>query len=121
MAFPVSEDKIAAAEAALGRSLPTVLRERLLADNGGEAEDHNGDGWFLHPVRDDSDRKRLSRTANDIVRETEAAREWDEFPADAVAIAGDGRGDALVLLPGSDEIYIWSHEGEPLEPTTLIL
>ncbi len=73
-------------------------------------------------MRDDSDRKRLSRTANDIVRETEAAREWDEFPADVVAIAGDGSGDALVLLPGSDEIYIWSHEGEPPpEPTTLIL
>lgn len=34
---------------------------------------------------------------------------------------GDGSGDGLVLLPGDDEIYIWSHEGELLEPTTLIL
>ena len=61
----------------LGRTLPATLRERLLADNGGEAEDEDDNG--------------------------------------------DGSGDALVLLPGDDEIYIWSHEGELLEPTTLIV
>ncbi|MBM7366364.1 SMI1/KNR4 family protein [Gordonia hydrophobica] len=121
MAFPVSEDRIRIAEEKLGRQLPSVLRERLMADNGGEVEDDRRDGWILHPVRDDTDRKRLTRTANDIVRETESAREQADFPSGAVAIAEDGTGDALILLPGSDEIYIWSHEGEPLVQTVLTM
>ncbi|MDO5374167.1 MAG: SMI1/KNR4 family protein [Corynebacterium glutamicum] len=59
MAFPVTEDKIQAAEETLGRRLPDSLRERLLQNNGGEVIDDEGNDWILHPVRDDSDRKGL--------------------------------------------------------------
>lgn len=119
MAFPVTEDKIQAAEETLGRRLPDSLRERLLQNNGGEVIDDEGNDWILHPVRDDSDRKRLARTANDIIRETESAREWEDFPENAIAIANDGTGDLIVLLPDYDAFYIWSHEDEPLIETTL--
>jgi hypothetical protein len=37
---------------------------RLLRDNGGDLK-IAGDWWILHPVRDDTDRKRLKRTAAD--------------------------------------------------------
>ena len=74
----------------------------------------DGDEWVLHPVRDDSDRKKLSRTCNDIVRETTAAREWKDFPPSAVAIGANGLGD-LMLMAENDEqfgetIYAWQHE-----------
>lgn len=119
MAFPVTEDKILAAEEILGRRLPETLRERLLQNNGGEVIDNENNDWILHPVRDDSDRKRLVRTANDIIRETESAREWDNFPENAIAIANDGTGDLIILLPDDDAFYIWSHEDEPLIKTEL--
>ncbi|GFK18439.1 SMI1/KNR4 family protein [Corynebacterium glutamicum] len=119
MAFPVTEDKILAAEETLGRRLPETLRERLLQNNGGEVIDNENNDWILHPVRDDSDRKRLVRTANDIIRETESAREWDNFPENAIAIANDGTGDLIILLPDDDAFYIWSHEDEPLIKTEL--
>ncbi|MGP6173628.1 SMI1/KNR4 family protein [Corynebacterium sp. A21] len=112
MSFPVTEARIRAAEKELGRQLPTVWLERFKVNNGGEVEDHLGDGWELHPIRDDSDRKRLSRTACDIVRETASARKWPDFLHEGVAIASDGTGDAFGFLPGSDEIYIWSHRAD---------
>jgi cell wall assembly regulator SMI1 len=38
VAFPVDEERIAEAEAQLGRRLPPELRARLLRDNGAEIE-----------------------------------------------------------------------------------
>lgn len=113
MAFPVSEDKIVDAETVLGRRLPELLRSRLLRNNGGDlvADD---DDWILHPVRDHSDRKRLSRTANDIVTETKAALGWSGFPSNGIAIASNGSGDLLVLMPGSDDVFFWDHEASTL-------
>ncbi|WEX89823.1 SMI1/KNR4 family protein [Sinorhizobium garamanticum] len=109
MTFPVSEDKIIAAETALGRRLPRELRTRLQNLNGG-ALVAAGDDWILHPVRDNSDQKRISRTANDVILETKAAREWRGFPADGIAIASNGTGDRLVLVPESDNVFLWNHE-----------
>ena len=76
MAFPVSEDKIIAAETSIGWPLPKPLRTRLLADNGGSvhAKGDPDDIWWLHPVWDNTDRKRMGRTANHILRQTGAAR-----------------------------------------------
>jgi SMI1 / KNR4 family (SUKH-1) len=121
MPFPVDEERVAAAEDALGRRLPDALRQRLMRDNGGDAEAaaaHPRPGaqrdidphWQLHPVWDDSDRKRAARSANHIVRETAEARAWDGFPADAIAIASNGTGDRLILQPGKDELALWDHE-----------
>lgn len=109
MAFPASEDMIAATEVVLGRRLPVNLREHLSQSNGGKVAVLD-DYWQIHPVRDESDRKRLSRTANDIVYETRVARSWQGFPQDAIAIAANDYGDRLVLLPDSDDIFLWDHE-----------
>ena len=120
MPFPVDEREIEAAEQALRRRFPAAMRNRLSLSNGGEIEVAGDDcGWFLYPVRDATTRKRLSRTCNDIVRETRLAREWARFPNGAVAIADNGCGDHLVLLPGSDDIHFWDHESGELSAETI--
>ena len=98
MAFPTSEECISKTEARLGVRLPESLRAHLLAENGGEVEVDN-DSWSLFPVADSSDRKRLARSANHIVAEGANARMWSGFPQAAVAIAENGAGDFLILLP----------------------
>lgn len=116
MGFPVDESAIIRAEAALGRRLPDTLRARLMRDNGGEIDADN-DVWALIPVFDDSDRRRLTRTANHIVRETDSARRgWRGFPEGAVVVADDGSGDLVVLLPGSDDFHLWRHEDATVGP-----
>lgn len=113
MAFPVAESLIDRAEAELGRVLPPAYRERLLRDNGGDitaSSELGEDEWQLHPVWDDSDRKRAGRTASHIVRETNAARAWDVFPDGAIAIADNGTGDRLIVLAGLDEVRWLDHE-----------
>jgi hypothetical protein len=117
MPFPVDDSRIAAAEEALGRRLPDGLRERPWQENGGEIE-AAGIVWYLHPVRDDTDRRRLRRTAtSNIVHETEEAREAfkELFPDGAVVVANDGGGDYLVLLPGEDEPRWWEPRTGNLE------
>ncbi len=90
-------------------SQPAALDEsefgRLLAG----AEDH---------FRTDTDVE-AALARDDIVRQTQLARSWPQFPADAVVIGHDGCGDRLVLLPsGSEEmdIAVWDHETGQLEP-----
>ena len=48
MAFPVEESRIRAAEEALGRTFPDVLRQRLMLENGGEIDD--ADEGLLVPL-----------------------------------------------------------------------
>src|SRR5437764_470750 len=100
MAFSTSEDMIAAAEEALQRRFPPALRSRFARANGGEIGAIDED-WTLNPVRDASDRKRLARTTSDVVHETAAARTWQRFPPDGIAVASNGGGDLLVLLPAN--------------------
>lgn len=103
-------------ELELGVRLPPDYVARLQRDNGGEVL-IDGEPWWLFPVRDDTDRTRIARTANHIVLETRSLRSSSGFPAAAVAIAGDGGGNALVLMPGkadppslADDVYRWDHE-----------
>jgi hypothetical protein len=79
MAFDVSEDCVAKAEAALGARLPDAYRRHMMRCNGGELA-VGDDDWQLHPVFDDTDRRRAARTCNDIVRETAACAGWSRFP-----------------------------------------
>ena len=109
MGFPVDEPYIVAAEQALGRDLPPALTSRLRRNNGGEIRTEDMD-WTLYPVYDSTDRTRISRTANHIVRESARWLAWHGFPEGAVAIAEDGCGNALIVLAGSDEIRVWNHE-----------
>jgi hypothetical protein len=121
MPFATTDEHIRKAEEALGVQLPAVLRERLLRDNGGEIEAAD-DIWQLFPVQDTTDRKRLSRTASHIVRETAEARKWDGFPSRAIAIASNGSGDYLILqdMAGNgnfaDTVLLWSHDDASVTP-----
>jgi hypothetical protein len=116
MGFPTTEEFLRNAEQALGVPLPPALRDRLLRDNGGEVEAAD-DVWQLFPVQDTTDRKRLSRTANHIVRETAEARKWRGFPAAAIAIASNGSGDHLIVDPArGPTVLLWDHETGAAEP-----
>lgn len=99
--------------------MPEGLRRRLSRNNGGEpvVDGSPDDGiCWLHPVRDSSDRKRIARTASDIVSETAAARSWPDFPMGPVVIAHNGTGDLILMLPQRPEPMWWDHETGELVP-----
>ena len=116
MAFPATEEVIAAEETRLATRFPAAFRAYLKAINGGEIEIAD-DVWQVHSALDTTDRKRAARSASHIARETAAARQWSGFPPAAVAIADNGSGDRLVLVPDDRDptvlasaVYLWSHE-----------
>jgi SMI1 / KNR4 family (SUKH-1) len=116
MPFPVDPKFIDQAEAKLGVKFPDAYRAGMTKLNGGEISTQE-ELWQLHPFFDTSDKKRLKRTANDIVRETVAAKNWTGFPEGAVVIASSQGGDLAVLFPGEcdrkalkDVVYCWNHE-----------
>ena len=115
MAFPLEIQFVKRAEDRLGRKLPSSYVAKMCRDNGGEVG-AGIDSWWLHPILDDTDKKRLKRTCNDIVRETALSKEWTRFPREAVAIGDNGGGDKLILLPEpesdrfGDSIFWWDHE-----------
>jgi hypothetical protein len=119
MAFPISEEQIAKTEAELGRRLPPVYRATIMKINGGMAFTDE-DEWQIHPLKDTSDRRRISRTCNHVISETLSAREWRGFPPEALAIAGNGSGDTMILLPSGPDlfdetIYAFRHETGEVE------
>ena len=91
MPFPITVAEIAKTEAKTGFTFPLGLKTRFSKNNGGEVE-VGGDCWQLIPFIDVSDRKRLARTCNDIVRETTRMRDWRGFPPDAFVVAQNGGG-----------------------------
>jgi hypothetical protein len=101
MPFPVDIKYITETERKLGVKFPPSYVTRMVTSNGGEVQTPP-DAWILYPIFDTSDKKRLKRTCNDVVRETQAASNWPEFPPDAVAIGANGSGDQLVLIPQSE-------------------
>lgn len=116
MPFPVEERFIVATEQKLGVKLPPDYVQKMRQANGG-AVNTSSDAWLLYPILDTSDKKRLKRTCNDVVKETQNAREWPDFPEDAVAIGSNGGGDQLVLLRDKNspsnlgnEVFWWDHE-----------
>lgn len=120
MPWPVSADAIRSAETILGVRFPTDFVAGMRAMNGGELRALD-DVWVLCPFRDTSDRKRISRTSNDIVRETSSFRELEWFPVGAVVIAVLNQ-DCLVLLPADDdpsqlrdEVFVWRLDAEGVE------
>ncbi len=115
MPFPVEVSLIQEAERQLGRKLPMDLRVRLQRANGGKIR-AAGDVWRLFPVFDTSDRGRITRTANHVVRETQAALGWAWFPDDAIAIAEKGGGDLLIIRAGSDQVEFWDQKTGQTKP-----
>ena len=124
MAFPTTEAQVEAAERELGMKLPREYRERLMARNGGELSTA-GDDWRVFPIFDPTDRKTARRSTNHIVLETRNARALEGFPQGAVAIASNGAGDFLVLMPkGSSgrldpQVQVWNHETRKCKPAAL--
>ena len=115
MPFPVDSVFIDRAVEKLGIRLPLSYIACMQRSNGGEVEAAD-DVWQLYPIFDDSDKTRIRRTCNDIVRETKLAREWPDFPPNGVAIADNGSGDKLVFVPNdfadrlAEVVYWWDHE-----------
>ena len=121
MPLPVDIKFVTDTERKLGVKFPLSFVVRMVKSNGGEISTPP-DTWQLYPILDSSDRKRLARTCNDIVRETAQAKEWPHFPSHAVAIGGNGCGDQLVLLSQPDdptqlghEVFWWDHETGKLD------
>jgi len=122
MPFPVDIKYIIETEKELGVEFPEEFKKKMTVENGGEIQTEE-DEWQLFPFFDKSDSKRISRTCNHIIAETKEAKEWDTFPENAIAIAKNGLGDNLILLPSEinptilkEEIYLWLHEtGEIME------
>ena len=122
MPFPITVAQIAKTEAKTGFTFPRGMKSRFTRDNGGEVE-AGGDCWQLIPFLDNTDRKRLARSCNDIVRETARMREWRGFPADAFVVAQNGGGDYLIIRPDADGskqlgemVYFRDHETGEHEP-----
>ncbi|MGI3062584.1 SMI1/KNR4 family protein [Vibrio alginolyticus] len=113
MAFNLTEEQLVNTEVELGARLPHDYRESMKANNGGEATTEEDD-WELYPIKDNSDRKRLARTCNNIIAETKACFGLGNFPHHALAIASNGLGDQMVFLKESEqfmpEVYVWLHE-----------
>ena len=113
MPFDVAERHVQAAEEALGVGFPTSYRLAMMKSNGGAVATESDD-WELYPIADDSDRKRLARTLNGVVPETQRARSWRGFPSGAVALASNGEGDQLVFLADgralASAVFVWRHE-----------
>lgn len=120
MPFPVDRKYIEATEQKLGGTFPDSFVAKMMAENGGEVAAPFGP-WQLHPFLDTSEKKRLSRTCNDIVRETQCVRSMcgSYFPPDAVNIGMNLGGDHLVflLVDGriGPEVYWWDHETGDLD------
>ena len=112
MPFDLPEAELEKTESIIGR-LPEAYRNSMLQDNGGEAETEEDD-WELYSIKDTSDRKRLSRTCNHIISETEFCKGFTNFPADAIAVAGNGTGDQMIFIKEKgqfkDSVYMWLHE-----------
>ena len=117
MPFNLAERFIRAAEEELGAPLPHSYRQAMMANNGGEVAAYD-DVWNLHPILDKSDRKRLSRSCNDILRETRMMRDWPDWPENAVAVADNGTGDKLLFLREGPlyqpAVYVWLHDSGDL-------
>jgi hypothetical protein len=117
--FNLPEEQLTKTEEELGTTLPHAYREAMKLDNGGEASTEEDD-WEIYPIRDTSDRKRISRTCNHIIYETEFCKGFGNFPDEALAIASNGLGDQMVFLKESGQflntVYLWLHETGELKP-----
>ena len=118
MPFNLSEEQLAWTEKELGAKLPHEYREAMKLDNGGAIsveENH----WELYPIKDVSDRKRLSRTCNHIINETASWEGFSSFPDGAIAIADNGAGDQLIFIKDSGQflssLFLWLHETGELQ------
>ena len=84
--WPIRQEDIRAAERELGVCFPGSYAAGMQRANGGEVT-FGGLVWTLCPFMDRSERKKLLRTSNDVVRETSRFRGIGWFPPTGVVIA----------------------------------
>lgn len=111
MAFPIEEKYIVETETLLNFKFPSDYKESMQIMNGGEVE-IDEDYYFLFPIFDKSDTKRIKRTCNSVHKETETARKDYGFPDECVAIGHDECGNYLGFLPNDPAIYFFHNSGE---------
>jgi hypothetical protein len=113
VAFDLSEEELAKTEDEIGARFPESYRSAMKARNGGTIEALEEE-WELFPIRDTSSPKRLSRTGNHVLHETQAAKKWTGYPERTYAIASNGAGDLLVIFQEGrafrPQVFAWSHE-----------
>ena len=82
MPFPLDMRFVREAEAKLGCSLPASYIAQMCRCNGGQVSaglhPFARDTFDLYPILDTTDRKRMARTCNDIIRETKVAKELSD-------------------------------------------
>ena len=100
MAFTLDDRFIKAAEQSNGSQFPQSYADFMRKTNGGTTAD---DSWLLHPIEDTSDRTRIKRTCNHVLRETAKARRYERLPEGAVVIGEDMENTLLLLLPDSSD------------------
>ncbi|MEM8671535.1 MAG: SMI1/KNR4 family protein [Planctomycetota bacterium] len=120
MPFPVDIKWIKETETRLGVRFPASYVIAMSKMNGGAVEVET-DVFWLHPILDKSDKKRIQRTCNSVCRETTSMRELEYFQNELVSIGQNGGGDALVLRPMAKDpktlehsVYWWDHETSEL-------
>jgi len=114
MPFPVDIKYIQETEADLNVKFPDNFKRRMIQKNGGEIITDEFE-FDLFPFFDKSDKKRISRSCNNISLETDNAKQWTGFPDNSVVIASDGFGNYLILQHSGDkilkdDILFWNHE-----------
>ena len=116
MAFPIDVKYIEESEKELGLLFPESFKQKMMKCNGGELI-YNDNDWQIIPFFDKVDKKRISRTCNHIIRETNEAKQWSGFPNNAITIGYDSYGNKLILLPKrlnkkklQETIYEWNHK-----------
>jgi hypothetical protein len=117
MGLPVDDERIAETEARLGRPLPEGFRELTKQSNGGTSIKVGGTSFDVYAVWDPSDRKRMGRSANHVIRETESMyRDLGDFlPAGGVILASNAGGDPLIQLPDG-MLVVWSFRTHKVRP-----
>jgi len=110
MGFNLKEIFIENTEKELGIQFSLSFKTKMMKDNGGELTIEN-DGWFIFPFYDNSDRKRIKRTSNNITRETNLFYlDYNELQH-YIAFANNGSGDYLLFNKNSSKpVYMFLHE-----------
>jgi hypothetical protein len=120
MPYSIEEKNILQSEEELNFVFPKSFKEKMQKENGGVLFISNEE-WLLYPFFDNSDKRRIKRTSNHIVLETHNAKQWDSFPRNGIAIAGNGFGDQLIfLVNNSQNIFVWRHDSGLLSDLGLI-
>lgn len=114
MASPIDVKWIEKMELELNFFLPVEYKEAMAKENGGMVESNDED-WELFKITDQTNKKTIAKTWNNVKKETMTARQWKGFPSNAIAIGESSCGDKLILFPENNFIYQWSHETALIE------